>query len=212
MRYNRKTATVTTAPTTFPITRSQLKEYLKVDGDDEDCMLDMYIEAATDKVQKYCNRYFINTTITYVMDGFGRGEDERMAAGVFEGHKASVLGQNDSINLPYRPVSSITSIKTTDRANTQTTFSSASYRLDGAGGRVYLNDGYTWPTGLRDYAAVEIVMVCGYGSNSGTVPAAIKQAIMMHASSLYECRGVCEISDACKAILSGYRAMDGYGF
>ncbi len=215
MRYNRKTAYVITPASTKPVTLTELKNYLRVDGSADDDMLTAFIAAATDQIERFLGRYLINTTIGYKMDGFSTPDDEKMialGAGTHDAWIGGFTNQSGEFDLPHRPVSSITSIKTYDRSNTESTFSSSSYRLDGQGGRVYLNSGSTFPTDLRDREAVLVTFVCGYGSAASDVPAAIKQGVLMHAGAMYECRGGCDLSDACKAILRGYQIIDNMGF
>lgn len=206
---------IITAAASFPITLTELKTYCRVDTSSDDDMLNIFIAAATGQLEQYCNRKFINTTIGLHLDGFGAVNDNRLVAlgeGWHDGCVANFTSDADYIELPFRPVQSVTSIKTYDTANTEATFSSASYRLDINSGLVYLNEGYTWPSSLRARDAVLITYVAGYGANAAAVPAAIKQAILMAAGQMYNCRGSCDLSDACKAIVAGYRVIDARGW
>ena len=214
MLYNRRSISVKTPAASQPVTLSDVKTFLRVDGSADDALLTGFIEAATDAAQKYCNRYFINTVLELRMDGFpSQPAPASMSIGDYrEGHVGSLRGYGDEFDLPYRPIVSVTSIKTYNEDNTETTVSALAYRLDGKGGRVYLNDGYTWPSSLRAREAVLVEYTAGYGSNAAAVPAAIKTAIMMYVGQLYECRTGCDMSAACKAMLDGYRLLDRLGW
>ena len=146
------------------------------------------------------------------MDGFGEDRRESLAAGYYEGHKATFLGQTGEFDLPFRPISSITSIKTFDPANAETTYDAANYELDNTGARVYLNEGATWPTDLRQREAVKIVYVAGYGATIASVPFDVQQAALLHVSKMYECRDQCDLSDACKSLLAPYKLLDAIGW
>lgn len=213
MKYNRHSTKVITRPTVYPVAISDLKPYLRVDGCADDRLIQQYLEAATDAIEQYCGRYFISTTVELTMDGFVcSGNDRSLHDGFYEGHKASFIGQSGEFDLPFRPVQSVTSITTYDEDNAASVFDPSSYNLDQTSGRVYLNTGATWPTSLRDRAGIKVVYVAGYGATAASVPAAIKQAIMMHVAKMYECRDGCDLTDACKRILDGYRILDGLGW
>lgn len=212
MKYNRKSFKVTVPAAAWLVDLTLLKSYVKADGTSEDDLLTFYIKAASLAVDRYCNRYFINTTVEYTLDGFGEDIRESIAEGFFEGHKATFLGQTGEIDLPFRPISSVTSIKTYNPDNTEAVYSSANYRLDGTGGRIYLNEGATWPTDLRSREAVKIVFVSGFGAAATDVPFDVRQAALLHAAKMYECRDGCDMTDACKSLLNPYRLLDGFGW
>ena len=113
------------------------------------------------------------------------------------------------VDLPFGPLQSVTSVVTYDRANDASTFSSDNYQVDLQGGRVYLNEGETWPAELRATNAVEITYIAGYGS--GNIPAPIVQAIKMYVSTLYD--GTCEgVTEQMSRLVSPYRRHDGLPF
>lgn len=212
MKYNRKSFKITTPAASWLTDLTTVKTYLRVDGTADDDLLTMYIKAASSAIDRYCNRFFINTTLEYTIDGFGEDRRDSLAAGFYEGHKATFLGNAGEIDLPFRPIYSVTSIKTFDAANTETTFSSSSYQVDETGGRIYLNEGTTWPTDLRQREAVKIVYVAGYGANSSSVQFDVCQAALLHVAKMYECKDQCDLSDACKSLLNPYRILDCLGW
>lgn len=210
MGYNRKSSYVITAAATYPVTLTELKAFLRVDTSDDDTMLNSMISAATDAAEQFTGRKFISTTMGLRLDGFNSVNDDRFLAlgeGVHDGAENVFFGNLDAIYLPMQPVVSVTSIKTYDKANAESTLTSAAYRLDGSG-RIYLNDGYSWPVDLRNFEGVLVTYVAGYGASASAVPASIKQSITDHAAQMYECRGACGMSDACKALLSPFRVID----
>lgn len=213
--YNRKSTRIVAPATAKPVALEDLKSYLRIDGYDDDALLNGFIAAATDQIEKYLNRFVINTTLELTLDGFSKEDDDRLdalGAGMHTGYIGSYISKPSYIDLPYRPITSVTSIVTYDKANNENTFSSSAYRLDSTGGRVYLNSGYVWPADLRDYEAAKVTFICGYGATAESVPASVRHGIMQHAAAMYECRGGCDLSDSCKAILFPHRILDGMGF
>lgn len=215
MRYNRKSLQIITEPTTTPVTLSDLKVYLRVESTEEDWIIQEFIEAATSQVQNYIKRAIITQTLELTMDGFADYTDEKLlalGAGVHTGSRSYLTGYSSQIDLPMPPVQSITSIKTFNRSNTESTFSSSNYELNEQGGAVYLNDGALWPSDLRDREAVKVRYVAGYGDSGSSVPKPIIQTIRSIAAEMYDCRESCELTTMHKTMLSPYRLIDRLGF
>jgi len=171
---NKTTIEVKTAAVNLPVTLAMAKTYLRVDGSSDDDLITLYIQAATDAAQKYTRRYFITTTLVLRKDGISCVDDYPLDSGFFVGHYPSIISGNLSVNLPYPPIQRINSIKTYNTANTSATFSTDAYELDTEYGRIYLNNGYSWPTDLRTFQAFEIDFDCGYGDDPEDVPSAIR--------------------------------------
>lgn len=215
MKFNRISLAVITPPAESPVTVAEMKLILRIDGTSDDALLQLYIDAAVDWAQKYTRRAFITQTLELTLDGFSQFGDEGLAAvgpGVHDYPRSYFItdGSNE-VNLPFLPIQSVTSIKTKDVDNSETTVDSSKYELDTTGGRIFLDIGEIWPVNLRERAAVKIRYVAGYGAASA-VPAAIKQGIRQHVQKMYECAGVCEGGDACNSLFDGYRLFDDMGF
>ena len=93
-----------------------------------------------------------------------------------------------SVNLPFSPLVSVTHVKTFDDSDNATTMASSRYFVDTASdyGRVVLRTGETWDDMLRVANAIEITYVAGYGSVATSVPAGIRQGIIVLASHFFE--------------------------
>jgi uncharacterized phiE125 gp8 family phage protein len=122
-------------------------------------------------------------------------------------HTASVpyiLGGGETLDVPFPPLQSVTSIVTYDRGNNANTFSNTKYQVDLQSGRIYLNEGEVWPSDLRAQDAVQVTYVAGYGS--GNIPAPILQAIRSYVEQLYDgCEGM---TAEIKRLLAPYRRVD----
>lgn len=211
MRKNIKTVVVNTPASDTPVSLAELKTYIKVDGSDEDSILTIYLEAATTAVENYMRRYTVNTTLDYYMDGFSDVDNDldSLSGGFYDLPRR--VFNDSSITLPHPPCVSVTSITTYDENDNASVYSASNYGVDTEYGRIYLNDDSTWPTDLRDNQAVKVEYIAGYGAATD-VPAPIKQAILMFAGKMYDCKGSCDMQPACKKILDGYRLFDELGY
>lgn len=199
---------VTSAPAVEPVSRTNMKLYLKVDDTADDDLIDSLIVAARQAAEKYTRRAFITQTITLTLDQFPDAPGEQWWDGMRETAISELHRSADYIVLPRPPVQSIASVKTYNDANAESTFSSSNYTFNTGQAKLFLNAGQSWPTDLRNHAAVAIAYVAGYGDASTDVPDAIITAIKQHVSAMYEARTVCEMPDLCKALLDPYRNYD----
>lgn len=210
MRYNRKSVSVITAPTTFAVTVEEAGAYIvDLPAADWD-IVQSFIEAAQDAAKQYLNRAITQETLRLTMDGFGYDGDDAIASLGAGWHTASVdwiVGREGEFDLPYPPTVSVTSITTFNRQNVGTVFSDDEYELDAVSGRVYLNEGRVWPLNLRSRAAVQVDYVAGYT----VVPPAIKQGILQHVAAMYDCRSACAMPEVSKSVMSAYRLISPMG-
>ena len=158
-----------TAPATEPVSTSEAKSHLRVDTTADDTLIGTLITAARQHVENHLRRALITQTWELVMDAFPAG---------------------DVIRLPRPPLVSVTSIKYTDVAGSESTFSSAAYVVDtdSTKGRVVLKSGESWPSDTLAAAnGVRVRYVAGYGAASA-VPHPIRQAVLLLIGTLYENR------------------------
>ena len=208
MRYNRKSVSVTASTDDPAISLADMKAFLRVDGSGDDDIITAYIATATYAVKEYLRRALLTETFALKADGFtdAYGDDRLLSLGpgVHTASRPYVLGGGDTLDLPFAPLQSVTSIVTYDRGNIGTTFNASRYGVDTESGRIYLSEGETWPSDLRAQDAVQVTYVAGYGS--GSIPAPILEAIRMYVQSMYE--GCAGMSDQAKALLAPYRRAD----
>tara|TARA_Y100000310_G_scaffold337945_1_gene426301 strand:+ start:593 stop:1252 length:660 start_codon:yes stop_codon:yes gene_type:complete len=184
---------LTTAPATELITTALAKTYLHVVGTNEDTLIDTLVTAARTQVEEYTGRALINQTWDLYLDGapFGGADLSDMKAASGWPIAANLPGHTSAITLPRPPLSSITSISSFAPDNTETTYSTDNYRADTVKdpGRAVLNDGESWPTGLRETQSLRIVFVAGYGAAASSVPNPLLAATYEILYDLYRDRG-----------------------
>lgn len=168
-----------TAPTGEPVTLTEAKAHLRVDGSEEDSLISSLIAAARRWCEGYQNRAYVTQTWDLVLDAWPAAPEP------------------DRIRIPLPPLQSVASVKYTDKDGVQTTMPAADYLVDLASqpGRLVLAYGKSWPTAtLRPAAAIEIRFTAGYGA-AAAVPETAKQAIKLLVGHLYEHREAASVDE-----------------
>ena len=162
-----------TEPLQLPVKVEELKTHLRITHVDEDSYLqDIIIPSAVASVEADLRRALINQSWEWVFDnGFpGTG----------------------MLNFPKPPLVSVTHVKYLDTAGATQTFASSNYTVEirGTFGRLWLNDGVTWPdTQIQTPGSAWVEFVAGYGADQDDVPGGIRGLIMLMAGHIYENRG-----------------------
>lgn len=168
--YDSGTHSVTTAPASEPLSRTDVKNYLKIASvvTADDTLIDGQIVAARNIVQNYTGRKLITQTVTEKRDAFTLEK---------------------SFPLRWSPVTSVTSITYLDRNGDSQTLSPDVYGVDlyDIPNRIYLKYGQSWPDVYPHGQAITIVYVVGYASASA-VPDELKQVMYMLIADMYENR------------------------
>jgi uncharacterized phiE125 gp8 family phage protein len=161
--------TLVTAPASEPVLADMdLKNHLRLDGDEETETLELYIKAARQYVEEGTHRALITQTWRLTLDCW---PDDTV------------------IKLPRPPLQSVTDIKYLDEDGTESTWGSSNYIVDTDGNRISLAANATWPTGsLYPVGAIRVTFVAGFGSDGSDVPEYLRQAIRLLAGHWYEHR------------------------
>jgi len=152
--------TLITAPTIDPVTLSEARLWIRERSGitSEDALITSSITSATKRCEEYTRRKFINQTWELSLGKF----------------------PSETIELPFSPLSSVTSITYEDEDGTTQTWASSNYQVDAKSepGRVWVEPDISYPTteaGRLD--AVQITFVTGYGATAADVPQELKDAI-----------------------------------
>jgi uncharacterized phiE125 gp8 family phage protein len=176
-----------TAPASEPVSLSDTKTYLRITDGDDDAFVNGLITAVRQRFEEWAGRSLITQTWTLWLDGFSRREkNSSPREGYFELPVAHYDALQRVVEIPRSPLQSVTSLKTYDTASSATVFDKSNYLVDvvSSPGRIALNQGSTWPAGLRGINAVEIEFVAGYG-NAADVPESIKQGMLLWIKLLF---------------------------
>jgi uncharacterized phiE125 gp8 family phage protein len=157
-----------TAATSEPVTITQAKAHLRVTHTNDDTLITTLITVARDQLENRYGRGFVTQTWRLELDAFPTD-------GVIE--------------LPKRPVASVTSVTAYLANATTSVVSSGDYVVDlsSTTPRVVLEADASWPSGeLLVANGVRVVFVSGVAAAS--VPPRFYQALLIHIATLYENR------------------------
>lgn len=164
-------------PAKLPVTLQEAKDHLRVDHNDEDSLIELYLKAACNHIERViCKRAFVTQTLELVMDNWPGYE----------------------IMLPRPPLQEVISVKYTDAEGVEHIIDPADYIVDtdNEPGRIVPRDGCGWPAGgLYPVNAIKIQYKAGYppGGEGGddltaNIPADLINAILLLTAQLYEYR------------------------
>ena len=150
-----------TAPDTEPVTLDEALTQCHADAGIEDAWFTATIRAAREAAETFQRRAYI----TQVWD-------------------LSFDGKPDlPIYIPRSPIISVDSIDVYDDENVKTECDLSDFfiDLDTDPARITLNRGGSWPAvQMREMSAVKIRFTAGYGAAASTVPASVKDAILLY--------------------------------
>lgn len=176
---------LSSGPSVEPVTRAEAKSHLRVDFEEDDTLIDVLIEAARQHAEDYTQRRFITQTWTQTFPEF---EDVMLLSG--------------------SPLQSITTVTYLDKDNVSQTLSTDIYDVDTTRnpGAMRRTRDQSWPATYPSWNAVVVTYVAGYGAAASAVPAAIKQAMLMHIGHMYENRES-SIDRMIMAVPMGYESL-----
>jgi uncharacterized phiE125 gp8 family phage protein len=160
---------ISTAPAIEPVTVTELKTYMRLDGSAYDAMLSGYITAAREAVEKHTGRTFISTVYELYMDSFP--------------------AYGGCIELIRPPVQSIASIHYNQASDgVLTLLAPSKYMTDVVSQRPRIQPAYgeSWPSARDMINAVKVTYTGGYGASAAAVPETLKICIKALASDLFE--------------------------
>ena len=160
---------VITPPAAEPLTATQVKLFGRIDGSDEDTLIEDIIKSVREATELYLGRSLIEQSIRLLMDYWP---------------------ETYFVELPSPPLLSITSVAVLDQAGLSTAYDSANYFVvtEGIPGLIVIKDGCTPPTNTTRYhAGIRVEYKAGYGS-ALNVPQPILEAMKLWSVACYEDR------------------------
>ena len=163
---------VITPPTTTPIDLAFIKDYLKVDFNDEDAIIESMINAAVSFVEKYTGRLMMQRTIKQRFDRF------------------PIVGDVcPFLELQGVPVINVVEINYLDSDDNLIVWDNTKYKIACTNEitSIHLRNGESYPTTLNEVEAVCVEYTAGYAT-ADEVPGAMIQAMLLLIAHMYECR------------------------
>ena len=157
---------VITPPVIEPVSLSEVKEYVKLDGEDEDVLLENLIASARITVEKLLGRSLLKQSIALRLDNWPR----------------------QVLNLPRSPIISVTAIRTVDEEGVKTTYNANNYYIIGGNkAQIIIKSNSIFPVNYnRTHGGFEVEYIAGYGEEQKDVPENIRQAILQWIAVVYE--------------------------
>lgn len=172
------TVKTTAAPVAEPVTRTEAKAQCRIDGSDDDTLVDRLVIAARSYIEAITGLVLVQRTMTKTFDRFPLG-----SAGM---------------SLPIVPVQSISSVSYLDADGAAQTLSADVYKGDFPDDwfpRVTLKQDQSWPTTRCEASAVTVTVTAGFAPSddspadyAANVPQDLKHAILMLVGHWYENR------------------------
>ena len=168
---------LTSGPAVEPVTLAEAKAHLRVDGTAEDTLIGSLIVTSRLHVEAALGLALITQGWSYFIDAWPPGRE---------------------LALPLRPFRASRRCGSTRTTSSLQTVASDTYLLDGAGSpaRLVRKSNLTWPKPSRVANGIEIALVAGYGDAAASVPAPIRQAVLLLIAHWYEHREPVEIGAA----------------
>jgi hypothetical protein len=189
-----KQAAVVTAATTTPVSIQEAMSHCNISDYGEATYLSGLIAQAVRYAERYTGRRFITTKLRASWDRFPQAYPPPEPPIGTEAYDRVQDWFPFALRPPEPPMSKLYSLTYTDTAGvTQTLASTASSTkvqldMDAEPARIVPAYGTVWPATRLVPRAVQLTYDAGYGASGASVPASIKQAILLLVSHLYENR------------------------
>ena len=151
-------------PTTEPLTLSEVKNHLRIDGSYDDALLNSCITSARMYFESMCEISIASQELLLALDSF-----------------------DDIIYLPRGPVQSIEDISYADLQNNQEILDDWIEDLVSNPARITPAFGQSWPDTAEVVNAVQVSYTAGYTTPS-MVPKLLKSGMLFYVAHLYENR------------------------
>ena len=165
------------------VSLDSVKSFLRIAGDDENAMLQIFIDAAVANAESIINRDLLTTT--------------------YECYMPSFYGDLTLRRATYQSLVSIEYLKN----NVYVTMPDSDYKLS-EGGVYGIIEDIEEPSIDSDVKAVKITFKTGYGDSPENVPSDIALALLLTIHRWYDNRGMCECPDSAHEIYNRYQVVD----
>ena len=153
-------------PLVEPVTLTQAKEWMRVDGTDQDDVITDLITDARVWAEEYTRRAFIDRNLDATFD------------------RLPPVGAD--LYLPFPVVSILLSVSYDDTANLPNTIViDTDVEVEPLFGLVRVLPDFSWP---QDVRKTVWKYTAGYGSDADAVPGAVKRAILLAVAQMFELR------------------------
>jgi len=165
-------------PAVEPVSLEETKQWLRLDGNDEDQLLSALIVSARLIIEAYTRRSLITQNWRLIADGWP---------------ETTAGSCSPVIAIPFAPFQRVAAIRVYDADNAARIVPTDTLHVLSQNDRTTLQFLVAPPPG-RSFDGVEIDVVIGYGDNPADVPEPLRRAILMLVAYWRENRGDTQIS------------------
>lgn len=185
---------IVTPPEEEPVTLDEAKAHLHEESNDNDALIAALIVAARQMVEKSTRRSLVTQTRAADFWGFPGGST---FSALLTGHRAERHNGLNALQLPYGPVSAVTSVEYIDDAGVEQTLAADQYVTDLNRDipRLYAAPYISWPVCLSQPGAVTVTYTAGYGA-ADDVEQGLKQLILLIIGHWYQNREAVVVESA----------------
>ena len=184
--------TLLQGPGEEPVSLSEAKAYLRVDGAEEDALIGALITSARMMVESSCGKALLTQSWMWRADAWPR----------------------PTFRLPLGPLQSVEEVALLDADGGRHVIAAENYQvLKGLPGRLLKRRGFVLPARPRAEDAFEISFTAGYGPAGSGVPALLQRAVLMLTAHWYENRepvafgGAAPLPLSLEAMLASFKEM-----
>lgn len=167
---NLRTNLTDNGATSAVVTAAEFKTHARIYHTQDDAYISTLILSATQVIEHETRRALITRGFTLQLQGFPA---------------------DGEIVLPRSPLSTVTEVVYESPLFPSSVLNTSSYHVYSVNGvgRVVLSSTASWPTTINTGGLdVSVIFTAGYGATSASVPAALRHAVLLQATHMYENR------------------------
>ncbi len=178
--------TLVTGPVSEPVDLADAKLHLRVDGIDEDVLIEGYISAARLSIEAYAGLALLDQSWDLVLDSW----------------------PGPVVDFNMGPITSILSVSVDGKALSPDTYNLA----PGLNARLVRTEGAAWPRPKSLAAGIAVRFASGFGANGSDVPRDLRHALLMTVAHWYENRELApdtsdQLTPPVRRLLAPYRKL-----
>lgn len=177
----------TSSPSIATAIRDTVKQHLRYTGTQEDSLIDLYVDAAIDRIQEETNLQLLTATFEAKFDAFP-------------------IRPNCKLLLHGFPLQSVQSITFEDAETYVETWDSTEYEVktNAVPGFVRPKVGYTWPIAIRN---VTVNYTAGYGASWSSLPKKVQHAVLLLTEHYFDQRAAVNVGNIVTEIPHGLQVI-----
>jgi uncharacterized phiE125 gp8 family phage protein len=169
-------------PVAEPLTLAELKTHLRIDGSEEDALLQSLIRVTREHLERVTGLALISQGWRYYLD---------------------IWPENGPLEIMRGPVLAVDAVRAFDELGEESEVALAGHVLDWVRrpARLWLRER---PAARQAINGIEVDFTAGFGESGADVPDTLKRAMLVHAAHCYEFRGAVPVEMQPAGVPEGY--------